>query len=79
MACDCKLCKRTGQFKTVLERAPEQDKKFWNEIYNALFHSEADRDYYKCVVDGSWPTADEVIISHRKNRAVKEDKGGASG
>jgi hypothetical protein len=31
-------------------------------------HAEDDRDYYRAIVDGSWPSADEVIASKRALR-----------
>ena len=63
--CNCNLCIRTRQFRETLEKIPEQDREFWSKMYDYLCEVEDDRDYYKAVVDGSWPTADEVIAYHR--------------
>lgn len=66
MSCQCKLCSRTREFRTKLEAVPEQEREFWSNMYEYLCETEADRDYYKAVVEGTWPTADEVIKNHRK-------------
>lgn len=66
--CTCDLCNRSRQFRGELEKLPEVDREFWTNLYNHLCNVEADRDYYKVVVDGSWPSADEVIANHRKKK-----------
>jgi hypothetical protein len=63
--CQCQICHRNRQFKEVIERVPAQDKEFWKAIFDRLFNVENDRDYYKAVVEGTWPNADKVIHDHR--------------
>jgi hypothetical protein len=63
--CHCSLCIRTREFREALEKLPASDRMFWTDIYSHLFHAEADRDYYKAIVEGSWPNADEIISKHR--------------
>lgn len=53
--CECLLCKRNQQYYEALVRLPEQDKKFWEEVYSKLFHAESDRDYWKAKFEGTWP------------------------
>jgi hypothetical protein len=76
MSCECRLCQRTRQFRDAIGRVPEQDKKFWEETFEALFNVEFDRDYYQAIVNGSWPNSDKVIHDHRsaKQSTVKEGK-----
>ncbi len=69
MVCNCKLCIRSKEFQVALEKIPESDREFWKDLYNDLGNVEQDRDYYKVVVDGSWPSADEVIAHHRAKRS----------
>lgn len=66
-ACNCKLCLRTQQFRLSLEKVPESEREFWSNIYSDLFHVEVDRDYYKAIVEGTWPDADQIINRHRQN------------
>ena len=63
--CDCNLCQRTRKFRETLDRVPEADKKFWNDIYDTLFHAEFDLNYYRAIVEGSWPSADEILARYR--------------
>lgn len=64
--CECKLCARTRQFRLALEKIPEQEREFWSNLYNHLFDIEVDRDYYKAIVDGTWPNADQIIGHYRQ-------------
>lgn len=64
--CDCRLCKRSREVRAALERIPEQEREFWSRLHEGLFETEADLEYYKAIVDGTWPNADEVIANHRK-------------
>ena len=32
---------------------------------NRLLHAEMDRDYYKSIIEGTWPDADKVIAAAR--------------
>lgn len=59
--CDCKICNRFQKFKAWLDTIPDESKEFAIKIYDDLTLTEDDRDYYKAIVDGSWPNADEVI------------------
>lgn len=36
-------------------------------------NAEFDRDYYKCIVDGSWPSAEEILTNSLEK--IKERKG----
>lgn len=63
--CECELCVRTKKFRASLEKIPESERAFWTDLYDHLFHVEVDRDYYKSIVEGSWPNADEVISNYR--------------
>jgi hypothetical protein len=68
--CECKLCIRTKKFRASLEKIPESEREFWIGLHDDLYHVEVDRDYYKSIVDGSWPNADEVISNNRSRPKV---------
>ena len=63
--CECELCIRTKKFIAALEKIPESERAFWTDIFDLLGNVECDRDYYKAIVEGSWPSADEVISNYR--------------
>ena len=60
------LCTRSIQVRAALDKIPESERAFWTDIYNHLCNVECDRDYYKAIVDGSWPSADEILSNYRK-------------
>lgn len=59
-----------------MERIPKEDEAFWSDIFSALNHAESDRDYYHAIVEGSWPSADEVIAKHRAKPSDGTDQTG---
>lgn len=63
--CECKLCLRTRKFEEELDKIPAELREFWLKLYDDLNHAEMDRDYYKCIVDGSWPSSEEILASYR--------------
>lgn len=40
------------------------------ELSNTLVSVAEDRSYYEAIVDGSWPSATEIILRHHKNLKV---------
>lgn len=68
MSCSCKLCQRNVEFyKQLALLESEESKKFFDDIYMTLVETEMDRDYVRCVLDGSWPDALEIL----KDRVAK--------
>lgn len=65
--CKCKICERTRKTILIADYGSEDEKAdYIMELYDLLCCTEADLDYEKAIVDGSWPTADEVIKFRRK-------------
>jgi len=65
--CDCNLCKRSRRTQIELDKLTEEQREFWSNVYDFLFETEADLEYYKSLVEGTWPNADEVISNYRKS------------
>ena len=63
--CNCRVCDRHDQFIKDLEKIPEEHRAFVQDLYDQLVDVEMDLNYYQCIVNGSWPNADEVIKSYR--------------
>lgn len=59
--CECGVCKRNRLFQQHLENVSSESRQFFEQLYDAFLETEMDRDYYKVIVDGTWPNADEVI------------------
>lgn len=72
--CDCKVCAREREVRAQLELLPAPQRSFFEGLYDDLTHAELDRDYYHAVLDGSWPSADEVLKSMRAKLAAKATK-----
>lgn len=72
-SCDCSLCIRSRRFREVLARVPYQDRNYWENMYDHLYHVEADLEYFKAVVKGNWPDADDVIKSHREKVVIDNE------
>lgn len=68
MSCDCTVCNRTRLFKEELGKIPESSHEYFISLFNEMEQAETDRDYYKVIVDGTWPNADEVIKHVRTSK-----------
>lgn len=60
MSCTCDLCKRNAEFARHVSLLPEEEQKYFNDLYEYLLNTELDLDVWKAVQDGSWPGAIEV-------------------
>ena len=68
MACNCDICIRSDNFTKRIAHLPESDKEVFWDLYDILLEREFDLDYYKCLVIGDWPSADDVIHKIRKRK-----------
>ena len=59
--CDCAVCIRSRAFEDRIRDVPAEHQEYFRAMYDQLIEVEMDRDYYKVVVNGTWPYADEVI------------------
>lgn len=64
--CECALCKRNLAVVEQLKALPDSQRKFWEEMYDILLHTELDLDWNQAIVNGSWPDADRIIESRRE-------------
>jgi uncharacterized NAD(P)/FAD-binding protein YdhS len=70
--CDCKLCVRHREFESQLAKIPgvqaKQLRDYFRTLLDCINEAEFDSAYYRAIVDGSWPQADELIDNIRKQR-----------
>lgn len=52
MACECEVCTRIRYYREV--GVP-------SDIIDYILDVEMDRDYYKAILDGSWPMAKRLL------------------
>jgi len=69
--CTCPLCQRIRKIRKVMAASKGEMYAFLLELAEELAHVEMDRDYYKSIVEGSWPQADKIIENARKRRKGK--------
>ena len=50
----------------MLLQLDEDQRQFFEQMYESLIETQYDLDYYKAIVDGSWPMADEIIARKRR-------------
>ena len=74
--CDCRLCK----LSILRSEAMESDdikvvKKALEEFSNLWLNADFDASYYKCILSGNWPQAEEILTrSLEKARQINEEK-----
>lgn len=57
-SCTCPSCIRSNEFNAALDQIPEGPvRNFFRDQNDCLRHLEDDLDYYKSILDGSWPSA----------------------
>lgn len=67
--CTCKICTYYHQFLAELAKLPEANRPFFEQLYENYAMQGADLNYANAVIDGNWPTADEVIAFARERAA----------
>lgn len=68
MACDCQICIRSREFQEKVALIPEEHRKYFEELYDQLNDIEHSLNHANCIIDGSWPDADSIIMHSRFKR-----------
>ena len=79
--CGCKFCSEgraveQHKIKIGFDSFPEEAKKLINELEEKVFYLEDDLNYKDAIINGSWPSADDIIKSQREriNREPTEEE-----
>lgn len=59
--CNCQVCQDTTHFRAELMQLPAEHQPVFEGLFDNLLHVEMDRDYYHAILEGSWPSAAEII------------------
>lgn len=70
--CDCATCQELQEIEDNLQRLPEESRQFFSDLADTLMHARTELGRAACVIDGSWPGADEEITEARRARAERE-------
>ena len=62
MGCNCDLCKEDGRVDAIIAaRDVDELIKLVNQQRNTIANIDNDLDYHKCIINGSWPSAVEIL------------------
>jgi hypothetical protein len=59
--CQCKVCQNGRMFRHKVEQLPEEQRGFFESLYEDLIEKEMDLDYKRAILDGSWPQSVEIL------------------
>jgi hypothetical protein len=68
--CECDVCKYSEEVAVNLEFVHEDHREFFEDLYMRYCAEAMDADVNMCIIEGSWPTANEYIISARKRTGI---------
>lgn len=69
--CECDICKRSRHIRSVTRSGTKaQLVELIRSLHDSLMDAEMDEEYWRVIVDGSWPSADDVIAQRRAKRAT---------
>lgn len=72
--CQCQVCCFSRFVGKQLEKIEDENAKlFFQNLYDLYIETEMDRDYYKAIIDGHWPQADEIIKNRREKLSSSSD------
>lgn len=60
-SCKCKLCETGKRLKSIWQKLDLEDSLFINQFAAEYLHVSSDLDYYKSIMDGSWPNSEEIL------------------
>lgn len=64
MTCNCESCQYGREVERNLKWLPKKKRAFFYEMYMKLVHEQMDRNYAECIIEGTWPSAREVLSRH---------------
>ena len=70
--CDCPVCTRIRKVSDIARDLNYADKEVITNLLGDYLSADEDNSYYHCILNGSWPNAEQIL-----ERALKriKDKG----
>lgn len=62
-SCTCQTCATMQSHKEHIAALPEQHQAYFYELVEHLYNVQADLDWYKAVLNGSWPSSKEILTA----------------
>lgn len=73
-SCMCVVCQEYRDFCGNLNKMPAVYRSQFMELYDKYVMADMDRDYYKAIVFGLWPSCDDVIRACRAKQRQSTPK-----
>lgn len=70
--CDCRLCQRSREFRIRLQCVPSESQEYFEDIFDQLHDAEFDNEYFKALLKGQWPSAEDIL--EQALNKIREDK-----
>ncbi len=61
MTCNCIMCVRIRSIEYKISMLPDEHQEYFTNWIDSMLEVEFDNDYYKAVMNGTWPGAREVL------------------
>lgn len=78
--CTCQICQRSDRIDLIVERGNVSElREMVRELQDSLCHTEDELNYRMAILDGSWPSAVELLMNalfrafkHRDEEMARE-------
>ena len=75
MDCDCPICTRIYKAKDIARRGDvEELRTLVDDLLYRLINAETDAEYYRSILDGTWPRSIEVLRNSLEKASEKKFK-----
>lgn len=70
--CECRICQQHKELvkhlASVGDAGLNEAVVFFERIYEDLTHAELDRDVNQAIINGSWPSSEEILAGFRTDK-----------
>lgn len=74
MSCECEVCRYINKVRAKIEKLPDEHQDFFENMLDAHLELQYEHDYYRALIRGDWPNADDVIKSKRDMLKKKQNE-----
>lgn len=79
--CNCDVCNNNRSHDAHIQMIPESERQFFEMIYDQLLNTQFDNEYYKAIMEGSWPSAVPILeraLANAKQMQLEREKKNAA-
>jgi hypothetical protein len=71
--CTCKACEQGQRLRAICDKLPPDDARWLKDFRNEFLSLHTDEQYYRNIVDGSWPDAVDILTSALERAKAKQE------